>query len=183
MKYFSLLLIILSLSSCKKESVITEPSHYLSAKQQEDFKYSIIRYIDDLARKATHETKFDAEFDTEYKERAQKATLLYYYKGKDSTVYFAITKIAPSLKLKKVATIGRVKYNDKEIKEYEEAFRTWKMEEPELKKKTAMLFEKYITGEDVTPYYTANSKGEFYIEFPDDNTYYDKETRIWAVKK
>ncbi|KGO87311.1 hypothetical protein Q765_06495 [Flavobacterium rivuli WB 3.3-2 = DSM 21788] len=184
MKYFSFLFLILALYSCKKEILVTEPSAHITKTEQESFKYSVIRYVDDLAYKATEATKFDTIYNKEYTARAQKADLLHYYKDKDGTVYFAIAKIAPSLKLKKVATIGKLKYGaDGKIAEYEEAIRTWKMEEPELRKKTAMLFEKYVHGDDVSPYYTANAKGEFYIEFPDANTYYDKTARSWAVKK
>ena len=48
--------------------------------------------------------------------------------------------------------------------------------------KTKLLFEKYLNDENLTPFYTENSKGEFYIEFPDNNTYYDKNQRKWMSK-
>ncbi|MDR6966649.1 hypothetical protein J2X31_000647 [Flavobacterium arsenatis] len=181
MKYFSLLFFLLLFTSCKKDPKNIDPNAYLTAEAQEEFKYSIIRHADRLVKKATHQTKFDSIFDEEYKEKAESSNLLYYYIDKQTGVhYFALTKIAPSLIVKRVATVGKIEY-DKEggIASYEEGFRTWKMEEPELNEKTATLFEKYIEGEDLSSYYTANSKGEFYIEFPDDKTYYDKEERLW----
>lgn len=184
MKYLSMLFIILSLTSCKKEPLNTNPDNYLTTEQKEDFKYAVARYVNKLPKRATQVTKNDSIFDEEYRSMAQKNDLLYYYKDdKNSTVYFAITKIAPSLVLKKTATIGKLKFDESGIiTEYEEAIRTWKMEDDELKQKTAILFEKYINNEDVSPYYTKNAKGEFYIEFPDDNTFYDKTERTWKTK-
>ena len=41
------------------------------------------------------------------------------------------------------------------------------MEIPELKTKSKFLFEKYIAGEDLTPYYTENAKGEFWFSHGD----------------
>lgn len=182
MRYIPFIFILLAFISCKKE-YNTDPNQ-LSAVEKENFKYSISRYINKPPKRATSENRFDSVFEEEYRLMAQKNDLLHYYKDNETgTVYFAIAKIAPSLKLKKVATIGKLKYGGgKEITEYEEAFRTWKMEEEELKIKTAMLFEKYINGDDVTQYYTKNSNGEFYIEFPDELTYYDKASRSWKTK-
>ena len=183
MKYLVLFIFSISLLSCNKSFDI-KPSGYLTSDQQEEFKYSIIRYIEGLPANTTNKNKFDTIFNKEYKIKAKKSDLLYYYKDEPAnTVYFAITKIAPSIKLKKNATVGKVKYNAKgEIVEYEEAFRTWKMEEKELVQKTNMLFNKYIRNEDLTPYYSKNSNPEFFIEFPDDNTYYDKKSRVWITK-
>jgi len=159
-------------------------SDYLNEEQVESFKYEIIRYSDKLAKKATHETKFDAKFDSIYQLKAKSAELYHYFVDeKSNEIYFAIARIAPSLKVKKVVTVGKLtKDAEGKITSYEEAFRTWKMEIPELKTKTKLLFEKYIDGEDLTPYYTKNSKGEFYIEFPDENTFYDKNARKWQSK-
>lgn len=183
-RVFSTLLVLLALVSCKEEKNIN-PATQLQPKEQENFKYAVSRYVIKAPKKVTLNTRFTEVNDAHYKEEAQKSDLLYYYKDDESnTVYFAITKIAPSLKLKKNATVGKLKYDDKgEISEYEEGFRTWKMEEPELKKKTEMLFKKYIDGDDVSEYYTKNSKGELYIEFPDDMNYYDKPSRSWKTKE
>ena len=65
---------------------------------------------------------------------------------------------------------------------YEEICRTWKMEEDELKTKTAMLFNMVINEEDLSPYLTKNSSPEFYIEFPDDINFFDVNERIWKSK-
>ncbi|WP_396177470.1 hypothetical protein [Flavobacterium sp.] len=184
MKNYLFLSFLFILFSCQKEKINSNPDNTLSKKQQEDFKLSIVRYFEKLPKKdATHETKFDTTHNSYYVKKAKSSDLLHLYIDADSTYYFAVAKIAPSLKVKKVATIGKLK-KDKSgaIISYEEAVRTWKMEEQELKEKTNLLFEKYVNQEDLSPYYTANSDGEFYIEFPDQNTFYNTETRRWETK-
>lgn len=184
MKFIYSLFIVVLFYSCQKEPQKILASDYLIEEQVESFKYEIIRYTDKLAKKATHETKFDAQFDSIYQLKAKSAELYHYYVDeKSNEIYFALARIAPSLKVKRVVTVGRLTKDESgKITSYEEAFRTWKMEIPELKTKSKLLFEKYIDGEDLTPFYTENSKGEFYIEFPDNNNYYDKEARKWQSK-
>lgn len=184
MKNFLFLGVFFILYGCVTEQKNTNPNDYLTKEEQAKFKYSIVRYYDNLAPKATHETKFDTVFDSYYKKKSNSSDLLFYYFDKEKKMaYFAITKIAPSLQVKKVAIVGSVTYNDeKAIETYEEKFRTWKMPVAELQEKTAMLFSKYLEGEDLSEFYTINSKGEFIIEFPDEVTQYDIKTRKWATK-
>ena len=59
---------------------------------------------------------------------------------------------------------------------------TWKMELPELKEKTKILFDIIVNNKDVSQYYTKNSDPEFGIEFPDDQTVYDVKARKWSTK-
>lgn len=185
MKKIIVLLLIIIQVSCKKESFNIDPNQYLNPQEQSDFNYSIVRYIDDLARNATQSTKFDTIYNSEYRTRAKKLDLIFYYKDSVSnTAYFAVTKIAPSLKLKKVATVGQLKFgSDGQIIHYEEAFRTWKMEPTELEEKTQLLFTKYVNNEDLSKYYTVNSNPEYYIEFPDKMTTYDTVSRSWTTSK
>lgn len=178
--FFSLFIVLLS---CQKttEMVQIEPSNYLTKEEQEAFKYSIIRYFDKLPKKVTHTTKFDTLYDSIYQVKTKRADLFYYYQSQDGYTYFAVTRIAPSMKLKKVATLGRLKKDENnQFSYYEEIARTWKMEESELKEKTEMLFRKMIAGEDLSPYYTVNSKPELIIEFPDENNWFDVEKRRWV---
>lgn len=165
----------------KKTIVDSNPLTYLSKDAQLEFKYRIVRYFDKLPKKVSHENKFDAEYDSIYKLKAQNADLYHYYiSEKTKEIYFAVTRIAPSIKLKKVATIGKLTLNDQDsIVSYEEICRTWKMEEEELKEKTAFLFNKVVNNEDLTPYYTLNSQPEFYIEFPDEKNVFDVSSRSW----
>lgn len=184
MKNYLFLSFIIFLFACEKEKINSTPDNYLSKEQQEDFKLSIVRYFEKLpTKKATHETKFDTTHNSYYLKKAQNSDLLHLFIDADSTYYFAVAKIAPSLKVKKVSTIGKLKKDQSgEIIYYEEAIRTWKMEEKELKEKTNLLFEKYVNNEDLTPYYTKNSGDNFYIEFPDDNNEYNVEKRQWVTK-
>ncbi|MFY8187031.1 MAG: hypothetical protein ACOVLC_03645 [Flavobacterium sp.] len=186
MKFLVKLIVILlfALVSCtKKEKIDSNPNNYLSATEQESFKYSIVRYFHKLPKNVYEKTKFNTEFDSVFKSIAEKSDLYHYYKNSETNeTYFAVTRIAPSLKLKKVATIGKLKMENDSIVYYEEICRTWKMEEDELKTKTAMLFEKVLNEEDMSPYFTKNSNPEFYIEFPDDVNYYDVKDRIWKSK-
>jgi hypothetical protein len=184
MKNYLILSLAFVVFSCTKEKINSTPDYYLSQEQQEEFKLSIVRYYEKLPKKnATHETKFDTLHDSYYIKKAQNSDLMHLYIDSDSTYYFAIAKIAPSLVVKKVTTIGKLK-KDKSgaITYYEEAIRTWKMEEKELKEKTNLLFEKYVNKEDLTPYYTKNSGNDFYIEFPDDTNTYNVEQRRWVTK-
>jgi|SRR5690554_5786990 len=184
MKYYIFLLIGIVSCACGQQAVSITPSDYLDQKEQNEFKYSIIRYIDRLPKKATEQTKFDGEFDQEYQNRADHAELLYYYLDKKTgETYFAISKIAPSLTLKKVVTAGKLKKDaNGTIIDYEEEFRTWKIDQAELKIVSEMLFNKYITGGDLSPFYTRNANGKFIIEFPDENVSYNKEKRVWISK-
>jgi hypothetical protein len=183
MKYISLIIFII-ITSCNEEQKNCNPDTYLTKKEQLSFNYKIIRYIQRLPKYATEANKFHVQFDTEYKKSLNDCSLLFYYKDKEKNIYFAIAKIAPSIKLKQTATVGKLKLDSNGIiTYYEEAFRTWKMEIPELKTKSKLLFDKYIDGEDLSKFYTKNSKGEFYIEFPDDFNYYDIKLRKWETKK
>jgi len=176
-------ILLFTMISCKEEPKNIVPKTYLNLTQQEDFKLKIIRYVERLPKYATDANKFESKFDEEYRKMASNCDLLFYFKDKDSTVYFAISKIAPSIKLKKTVTAGKLKFNTKnEITSYQEVFRTWKMEPKELEEKTEVLFRKLIDNKDLTSYYTINSNPEFYIEFPDEQTFYDTINRKWKTK-
>jgi hypothetical protein len=186
MKNYLFLSLLFLFISCAKEKINSNPDFYLPTKeQQQDFKLSIVRYFEKLpTKKDNHETKFDTIHNSYYFKKAQNSDLMHLYVDSDSIYYFAISKIAPSVKIKKVSTIGKLKKDQNgEITYYEEAIRTWKMEETELKEKTIILFEKYVNNEDLAPYYTKNSGNDFWIEFPDDNNIYDVEKRQWIFKK
>lgn len=180
-KQLSILVLTALLFSCSEKKLNVDVKTHLNIEQQKNLKYDVIRYIQDLPRNATQQNKFDTIFDAPYKKMADSLDILNTYKNTESdTLYFAVAKIAPSLKLKKVATVGKLVYDkNQKIQYYEEAFRTWKMEVPELKKTTEMLFQKFIQGEDLSEFYTKNSNGKFIIEFPDDNNKYDTKSRQW----
>ena len=158
----------------------TDPQQFLSENEQEAFKNEIARYVHKLPNRATNDNKFEKEFDEYYTTKSKFTTLDNYYKGAGDTVFFQVSKIAPSMKVKKVATAGKLLTDSSgKITYYEEVYRSWKMEEPELAKKSKELFDLLIAGKDLKPYYTENSKEE-YIEFPDKNNSYDASKRVWV---
>jgi hypothetical protein len=175
--YFALIFII---SSCQKD-IASNPSDYLSNEELKSFKSKIVRYYERLPKKANHHNKWDTTNNDYYVKKALATDLMHYYKNEDGYIYFAVAKIAPSLKIKKVATIGKLKFKNDSIIYYEEIARTWKMEIPELKEKTKILFDLIVQEKNVEKYYTKNSQPEFWIEFPDDINKYNVEKREWVT--
>lgn len=169
------------LISCSGEVELKKANTNYTKDQLDSISYSLIRYLGKLPGKANHGTKFEAEYDSYYKNLAKSHELVYYQLNpKDNHHYFLFTRIAPSIHLKKVAIGGKLKVEDGELTYYEEAFRTWKMLVPELEQKMDVIFKDYWNGDDLSKYYTKNSDGVEYIEFPDDDNYFDVEKRIWV---
>jgi hypothetical protein len=161
------------------------PAKYMDSQQQAAFVYSISRYAAPRPPRASEQNKFEARFDTAYKRLASAIRIEALHYGSDSSIFFMISRIAPSIKVKRVATIGRLKYenggNSFEI--YEEVARTWKLEEPDFSIKSFFLFDKIVKGEDVSAYYTKNTGDQnLYIEFPDDKVTYDRVARSWTIE-
>lgn len=156
----------------------------LSVDEQEAFKYLVIRYAGGLPKRATDSTKFEARFDEAYQAQARAMQLDKHYRNKeDGFTYFEISRVAPSLHERFVATGGRLKIDSAgSIIEYEEIYRTWKMPRKDLEKKTSVFFDGMVKGRDLSPYYTVNVGDTEHIEFPDERTYFDKEARKWKVK-
>lgn len=177
---FLLLLLGMALFSCQKEA---NYSPTLSPAQQDSLKYKIIRYVAKPPKKATPETKFEAQFDDYYQEQAfQKHQLDLHFKTPDGTEFLLVSRIAPSIEEKRVATGIKLKFDEKgKLLQYEEVFRTWKMRPELLKERATLLFVKMTEGQDLSPYYPQNNEEE-YIEFPDAKTYYDAELRLWKVR-
>lgn len=171
---------LLTMVACTPKSKY-DPSKYLSTKEQQQILLTTVRYLGHLPKKGTHETKFDKVFDEYYSKLALDFTLEAYFE-KDGYEYFLASRIAPSLKVKKVATGVKMK-RDKEgnLVYYEELFRTWKFEIPEMLEKGLMLFDKMVNEEDLSPYYPQNSGVEEFIEFPDAKVFYDTNSRRWLV--
>ncbi len=168
-KFLTLTIILFSCSTGDKY----DPNTYLSAREKAAVMTSIIRYAG-----RPPESLSEKEH---YEELLRKARFeKYFVQGED--YYFLISQPAPSLVEKRHATGGRFKLNDKgELTEYEEIFRTWKMIPDTLKRRSSFLFDKMVKQESLVPYYTKNSDGVEYIEFPDDRVVYDKNKRKWEV--
>lgn len=159
------------------------PANQLNEKEQAEFKYAIVRFAGYFPKGANQGSKLEGRFDSAYRAQANLLQLdKYFINEKDGYIYFELSRIAPSFKKKYVATGGRLKRDAAGIvKEYEEIYRTWKMERPQLQQKTRLFFAAMVAGEDLSPYYTDNIGDMEHIEFPDRNTYYDKENRKWET--
>lgn len=170
------------LGSCQQKEPYS-PESWLTGTEQVAFKNRIIRYVAELPKHATYANRFESRFDAPYRELAEKTFLDKYYLADDGYIYFEVRKRAPSLKIKYNATGGRLKLDSLDnIIDYEEIYRTWKMEDELLSQKTRILFPKMIAGADLSLYYTENSKQELIIEFPDKNVVYSTAERRWVTK-
>jgi hypothetical protein len=147
------------------------------------FKTSVIRLVGRKPENASHENKYNTYFDAHYAHQAETHYLEYYFKQEDKT-FFILTRIAPSVELKHVGIGGYVKFNDDgSISQLEEVFRTWKRKPEELKPILDVLFSKLVNGEDLSMYYTAKMGLDAYIEFPNEEVWYDKSTNTWVSSR
>jgi hypothetical protein len=180
---FKYIILLLVLASCgKKESYI--PEEQLTPQRQDIIMSKIIRYAGRKPEKATDSTKFLSQYDEHYITQVAEHKLNLYFVNDDNHHFFLISRKAPSIYEKHVATGGRFKMNEQDsLVEYEEIFRTWKMPYDTLMNRGGLLFEKMVKGESLEAYLTKNSGGVEYIEFPDDNVYYDKQARKWKSKQ
>ena len=172
------LLSLLFLTACRKDY---NPNAHLSPQEQYDQVWKIIRYISKPPENLAFEERFYKGYNPYYEEQMKLHRLDAYF-IEDGIHYFLISRRAPSLKEKRVATGGRLKLNKEgEVISYEEVFRTWKMEDKEQIGRSLLLFDKMIKHESLEPYLTKNSKEE-YIEFPDDRVFFDTTARQWKTK-
>ncbi|SIS54838.1 hypothetical protein [Belliella pelovolcani] len=171
-------LAILLMASCTASNKYKADKH-LSAQEQHQVMLSVIRYMGHLPKKGTHDNKFDLVFDEYYSNLALDYTVEAYHQEGEYE-FFMASRIAPSLKVKKVAIGVKMKRNsDGALEYYEEVFRTWKFEEEEMLEKGMFLFDLMVQGKDLSPYYPQNSGDEEYIEFPDSRVSFDISQRRW----
>lgn len=182
-KYILLTTIALTgFSSCKNAEV--NQVEALTLQEKTEFRKQLIRYIGRKPEDASHENKFESYFDAHYEVQEKEHDLEFYHKDKDGKIYFLFTRIAPSNTLKKVGIAGYVKLDKKgNVTELEEVFRTWKQVPDRLNEINTLLFSKMVNGEDLSPFYTENSNGTEYIEFPNKEVWYDKPTKTWKTSR
>jgi hypothetical protein len=181
-KWLVVLIWALAVGSCTQGNDYAV-ERYLDGKQKDDNVWKIIRYVSKPPDGLLYEERFYPAYDTFYHEQASRHRFEEYFIDQQKQHYFLISRPAPSLVEKRVATGGKMKFDDSgNLLEYEEVFRTWKMVPDTLKERGLFLFDKMVKGEDLVPYYTKNSLSKEYIEFPDDINYYDKATRRWRQR-
>lgn len=180
-KYIKILILAFLIVTCttKKKYQVEE---HLSPQQQDELLWKIIRYVGRPPEGLTIPERFYPQYDSFYREQKRLLSFdAYYLKG--NVHYFLVSRSAPSLVEKRVATGGRFALNESSVMtEYEEVFRTWKMVPDTLRKRGIFLFDKLVRGEDLQRYYTQNSPSVEYIEFPDQRTYYEKSSRTWKTR-
>ena len=143
----------------------------------------VIRYVAPLPPNTSDSLKWNAVYDSYYKAQMDAHRVDWYYQNPDTgQEYLLVSRIAPSLQVKRVATGIVLKMENNTLVSYRELFRTWKMPEPELAKKGKLLFHIMASGGDLSPYYRENSGDEEYIEFPDPNTSYNEKERRWESR-
>lgn len=176
---FAGLLVGIVACNSKKEADFS-PEQYWTVEQQDSVMLRILPYLAKLPRKATHETKFEQQYQeyymgllSDFKFRALSPTT-------NGEFYFLMDRTAPSLYGKRIAVAGKLKVDldTYAIEAYEEIFWTFKLKEPELTERSMFLFNELIAGKSLEPYLPMNSVEE-YIEFPDLHNVYNAETRKW----
>jgi len=180
MRVLFLILIVVTVSSCKKSTNDYSPNSYLSKEEQLEFKQQVVRYVAKAPRRVVDASRFDSLYDDHYNKQVAEHEILAYHISSKGDHYFLLARIAPSMDVKWVATGGRLRYgSNNELVEYEEIFRTWKMPRQQLEERAKYLFDLMVRGEDLTPYHSATA-GFNYIEFPDEHVTYDKAKRSWV---
>lgn len=174
-------MLVLTAGACSTKNDYQVSSH-LTPQQQDEMMWKIIRYVGRAPEGLTFEERFYKPYDSAFQEQAKVHKFdAYFING--NTHYFLVSRKAPSLIDKRVATGGKfILGGDNKVTSYEEVFRTWKMVPDTLAKREMILFNKFVNGESLLPYETRNSNGIDFIEFPDERTYFDKASMQWKTK-
>ena len=180
-KSYLLIFLCLLAISCRLEKDYN-PAVHLSPAEQEEIMDKVLRYMAKPPDGISTEERFYRGYDEHYAEQRRIHRLdAYYIEGK--THYFLFSRVAPSLKEKRIAIGGKLELDDqRHLSYYEEVFRTWRLEPDTLVTRSVFLFDKMVRDEDLQPYYSSRSGNTDYIEFPDDRTFFDTEKRIWRSR-
>jgi hypothetical protein len=171
------------LFACSTGTDRYNPEKNLTPQELDANLWRMMRYLGKAPEGLTPPERFYPAYDTHYREQMKWHRVDAWYK-KGETHYFLVSRIAPSLTEKRVATGGIVTFNENgDVNQYEEIFRTWKMVPDTLKKRGLILFDKMVKGENLKPYETRFSNGIDFIEFPDERTYFDKTDKVWKAKE
>lgn len=178
------ILLILTLIWTGCSPISYRADDHISEERKQEVVKKIIRHLGKIPDKADYKTRFDSIFDNHYEKELNKYELIHFYPKKNTYyIYFSVIRRAPSISEKYVATGGKFRYEYGVVKEYNEVFRTWKMEKEELLPKLDMLFERMIYGRDLKPYYPENSGDEEFIEFPNSEVTYNIKKNIWESSR
>lgn len=154
---------------------------HFTAEESTALLLKLIPYSAKLPGGYDYTRRFDTALDSFYIKEVKNYELeRYFFSEKDSSYYFLISRVAPSLFEKRIGIAGKYKQNQEgNITNYEEAFWTFKMKLPELEQKSLILFSEYLKGNDLSKYYPEGGQPEEWIEFPDKHSSYNKEEQRW----
>ena len=156
-----------------------DPNKFLTPEAQQKLIRETVYYSMKLAPNANHDTKFNKEFDWYYDRAAKEVEITKYYIDEKGNHYFLMSRVARSITPMREGIGGKLSFDDAgKLIEYEEIFRTWKMESDSLKIRGAMLFDRMVKGKDLSLFYS-KFQGDKYIEFPNERFSFDKKLRLW----
>lgn len=144
--------------------------------------WTIIRYVGRAPEGLTYSERFYKGYDPHYREQQSLHRMDAFFIEGD-TCYFLVSRRAPSLVEKRVATGGKLVLADGgTLAYYHEVFRTFKMKDEELKKKSLFLYNRMVKNEALDLFERRKSQEE-YIEFPDEINFYDANERQWKQRE
>lgn len=179
--FFLLSLIAVLWLGCRESSPapLVIPGYRPEAAEGERLLEPIIRYAAKMPDKADQFTRFDTVFDEHYRKQLTQYRVDRYHESPEtSDRWLLVSRIAPSIQVKRVSTGIRYRLAGDSLVFYHEVFRTWKLPEEELLPRADSLFARMVAGEDLSPWYAAQ-QGDRYIEFPDAHTWFDITARRW----
>ena len=124
------------------------------------------------------------EIETYY-QNEMKTYFWHYVYRKDDRFYFFISRPAPSLYGKRTGIGGSfVSENNLNVKSYIESFHTYKLPYTDLEKKGQLLFEKLVSGADLSGYQPGGkfARNSEWIEFPNASHYFDAKSQSWKTR-
>jgi len=177
--FIGLLLLTIS-NSCTEKDTKANPEDYFTESQK---KAILMQLVLKTASKPKGNPEH-SEIEAYYQSEAQ-AYYWHFAHEKDGRFYFYISKPAPSLFEKRTGIGGSFKSEDRlSIREYKEAFRTFKMKHEDLVKRGGILFEKMVNKQNLEGFEPGGkeTKNLEWIEFPDSRNYFDTLAQTWKTK-
>ncbi len=174
-KRFAILIAgLLLISACAKQD---EVGYYFSDSERDTLLTNIISIISERPGYATDSTKFQAKFRSEFVKRLPNFHFLHLVKDSLGRYTYLISRpVAGRLDLRRgVLGTFTLKEGTLEIVQFEELANTPHFDEETVKERGGFLFRELVKHGSITEY--LNMK--HYVEWPDANLKYNKQTRAW----
>lgn len=140
----------------------------------------MVRYSGKLSPEATHETKFNPEFNWYYDKAVKECEILYCHLNAEDSMYsLLVAREARSITPMKEGIALRIKLNKNDgLEIYDEVFRMWKMPMDTLRVRGKFLFDRLVKQEDLSLYHSKFQQDRF-IEYPNDRFKFDAHSKRW----